>query len=105
MNPRDDIYAALSGDPNDWTMRSILVRVCDEAGEQTRADCLRWAVAHMKRAHRSDRGQFQWFNQKTVNLPGTPDPESDIPEVIYMRMKVDVGLRQVYRDYKTLADA
>jgi len=103
MNPRDDIYAALSGDPNDWTTRSILADLFEEAGEQDRADCMRWTIAQRKRPSRSTDGQFHWFNQKTVNVK--MDPESDIPDAIYTRMKAKEGLKLIFRDYKTLADA
>jgi hypothetical protein len=103
MTTPDSLYEGLTRAPNDWQLRAVLADWYEEAGQQHVADCLRWMVEHRKRPYRSTSGTYHWFNADRVTLAS--DPESDIPEAVYLQMQGGEGLETIFRDYGDLRSA
>jgi hypothetical protein len=60
-------------------------------------------VKQRKRPYRSTSGTYSWFNSQRVKTPS--DPESDLPEAVYVLMQGREGLHLIYRDYDSLREA
>lgn len=103
MSTLDQLYHSLSDQPNDWPTRAVLADWFEEAGQPVVAACLRWMVRHRKRPYPSTRGTSHWFNAPRVTTDN--DPESDIPEAVYLELSETAGLDDIFRSYPTLRAA
>ena len=103
MTTPDALYESLVHAQNDWQARSVLADWYEEAGQQDAADAIRWLVRHRKRPFRGSNGTYHWFNEgrKTNDT----DPESDLPEPLYLALAGKEGVPQSFRDYDTLRAA
>jgi uncharacterized protein (TIGR02996 family) len=100
MTSLDLLYEGLRQSPDDWQAREVLADWFEEAGQQANADCVRWMVRHRKRPYRSTDGEYHWFNAERVATES--DPESDLPEPLYLLLQGREGLEKVFRDYASL---
>jgi hypothetical protein len=103
MTTLDTLYEGLTRTPEDWQLRTVLADWYEDVGQQDVADCLRWMAMHRKRPYRSGSGTYHWFNVERVTTAA--DPESDIPEAVYRRLRGREGLELVFRDYDNLKSA
>ena len=103
MNTPDSLYESLTRSPDDWPTRAVLADWYEEHGHQRITDCIRWMHTHKKRPYRSAGGNFCWFNVKRVT--STSDPESDIPESVYLLLKQQETIQLVFRTYSSLRAA
>jgi hypothetical protein len=103
MTTPDALYESLVHAQNDWQARSVLADWYEEAGQQHVADAIRWMVLAKKRPYRASDGRYHWFN--AGRLTNDTDPESDLPEPVYLALKGTEGLKMNFRNYDSLRAA
>lgn len=103
MTTLDTLYESLAQAQNDWQSRSVLGDWYEEAGQQHAAAAIRWMVRVKKRPYRASDGRYHWFNAGRAT--NDTDPESDLPEPVYVALKGAEGLAMNFRNYDTLRAA
>jgi uncharacterized protein (TIGR02996 family) len=103
MSTLESLYESLVQSQNDWQARSVLADWFEESGQQHAADAIRWMIRASKRPYRASNGTYHWFNAGRAT--NDADPESDLPEAVYVQMTAKEGLAMSFRDYDTLRAA
>ncbi len=86
----------------DFVLRSVVADWCEDNEKYKMAEFLRWMITEKKRPM-DEEGTFIWFNKDKI-LPGMYDEESDLPEALFLKLKVGV-LSANHRSYKTVKEA
>jgi len=103
MSTLESLYESLVQSLNDWQARSVLADWFEEASQQHAADAIRWMIRARKRPYRATNGTYHWFN--AARASNDADPESDLPEALYVQLTGKEGLPMSFRDYDTLRAA
>jgi uncharacterized protein (TIGR02996 family) len=103
MSTLESLYESLAQSLNDWQARSVLADWFEEHNQQHAADAIRWMVRRGKRPYRGSNGTYHWFNASRAS--NDADPESDLPEPLYLQLSGKEGLPRGFRDYDSLRAA
>lgn len=103
----ENLFQALTQNPEDWILHSVLADALEDAGKSFEADCLRWLGRNRKRPYAISKGNPEnfWFDQSKINLNGF-DPESDLPGELYEQLDgKTVANQKVYESYREAIEA
>jgi uncharacterized protein (TIGR02996 family) len=76
----------VSAAPGDWPLRGVAADWCEDHGEPSHAECLRWTRDRRKRPYHFPSDRATWFNAAGVDA-ALGDPESDLPPELFAKLE------------------